>query len=50
MRLAIVELDEPWAVRERSIAVQNLDALPHYARELVDCIRASTSPALRAIA
>jgi DNA-binding transcriptional LysR family regulator len=50
MRLAIVELDEPWAIRERSIAVQNLNALPHYARELVDCIRASTSPALRATA
>jgi DNA-binding transcriptional LysR family regulator len=50
MRLAIVELDEPWAIRERSIAVQNLNALPHYARELVDCIRASTFPALRATA
>jgi DNA-binding transcriptional LysR family regulator len=50
MRLAIVELDEPWAIRERSIAVQNLNALPHYARELVDCIRASTAPALRATA
>lgn len=47
MRLAIVELSEPWAVRERSIVIQKLDALPHYARELVDCIRAAApaSPA-----
>ncbi|HEY1150176.1 MAG TPA: LysR family transcriptional regulator [Pseudoduganella sp.] len=38
MRLALVELKEPWAVRERSVIVQKLDALPHYARELVDFI------------
>ncbi|QDZ26930.1 LysR family transcriptional regulator [Noviherbaspirillum sp. UKPF54] len=38
MRLALVELDEPWAVRERSVVVQQLETLPHYARELVDCI------------
>ncbi|QGZ42167.1 DNA-binding transcriptional LysR family regulator [Pseudoduganella flava] len=40
MRLALVELQEPWAVRERSVVVQALDALPTYARELVDEIRA----------
>jgi len=50
-----VELNEPWAVRERSVVVQNLETMPHYARELVDMIRAfakgtrevqtSTSPA-----
>jgi hypothetical protein len=33
-----VELKEPWAVRERSVVVQKLDALPQYARELVDFI------------
>jgi DNA-binding transcriptional LysR family regulator len=38
MRLALVELKEPWAVRERSVVVQKLDALPQYARELVDFI------------
>lgn len=38
MKLSLVELDEPWAVRERSVVVQQLAALPHYARELVDCI------------
>jgi DNA-binding transcriptional LysR family regulator len=41
MRLALVELDETWAVRERSVVLQSLEALPHYARELVEEIRAS---------
>jgi DNA-binding transcriptional LysR family regulator len=41
MGLSLVELDEPWAVRERSIVAQNLAALPHYARELVEEIRSS---------
>lgn len=38
MQLSLVELAEPWAVRERSVIVQDVDALPHYARELVDLI------------
>ena len=38
MQLALIALDEPWAVRERSVVVQKLDALPLYARELVDFI------------
>jgi DNA-binding transcriptional LysR family regulator len=38
MKLALVELTEPWAVRERSVVVQSLDGLPHYARALVDVI------------
>ncbi len=37
-KLALVELAEPWAVRERSVLVQNLDTLPQYARELVEAI------------
>jgi hypothetical protein len=41
MKLALVELDESWAVRERSVVVQSLDALPHYARSLVEDISAS---------
>lgn len=41
MRLALVELEEPWAVRERSVVVQSLEALPAYARELVDLICSS---------
>jgi DNA-binding transcriptional LysR family regulator len=38
MKLALVDLDEAWAVRERSVVVQQLDTLPPYARDLVDAI------------
>ncbi|MET0961752.1 MAG: LysR family transcriptional regulator [Noviherbaspirillum sp.] len=43
MKLALVELTEPWAVRERSVVVQSLEGLPQYARALVDVI-CSTGP------
>ncbi|MFL6675924.1 MAG: LysR family transcriptional regulator [Massilia sp.] len=39
MQLALVELTDLWAVRERSVVVQKLEALPVYARELVELIR-----------
>jgi DNA-binding transcriptional LysR family regulator len=39
MRLALVELSDLWAVRERSVLVQDLESLPAYARELVELIR-----------
>lgn len=39
MRLALVELSDPWAVRERSVLVQKLENLPAYAQELVRLIR-----------
>jgi len=35
MQLALVELDEPWAVRERSILIRDLDALPGSVRVLI---------------
>lgn len=35
MQLALVELDEPWAIRERSILVRQLDALPGAVRALI---------------
>jgi DNA-binding transcriptional LysR family regulator len=41
MRLSLVELSDPWAVRERSVVVQKLANLPAYAQELVRLIRAS---------
>jgi DNA-binding transcriptional LysR family regulator len=41
MRLSLVELSDPWAVRERSVVVQKLENLPAYAQELVRLIRAS---------
>lgn len=39
MKLALVELTDEWAVRERSIVVQDLEVLPAYAQELVEMIR-----------
>ena len=48
MQLALVELSDPWAVRERSVIVQKLESLPAYARELVELIRSSQLPAERA--
>jgi DNA-binding transcriptional LysR family regulator len=39
MKLALVELTDLWAVRERSVVVQKLEGLPVYARELVELIR-----------
>lgn len=45
MRLALIALTDPWAVRERSVIVQKLDSLPAYAQELVQLIRADPTPA-----
>ena len=45
MNIALVELKDPWAVRERSVIVQKLDTLPAYARELVELIQSSQSGA-----
>ncbi|CAD5110503.1 LysR family transcriptional regulator [Zestomonas carbonaria] len=39
MQLAIVELDEPWAVRERSMLVRDLEALPGSVRALIETLR-----------
>ncbi|MBA1272685.1 LysR family transcriptional regulator [Stutzerimonas azotifigens] len=38
MQLATVTLDEPWAVRERSILVRELDALPGSVRALISTL------------
>ncbi|MNF04051.1 hypothetical protein D3C80_2034840 [compost metagenome] len=35
MNLVTIELDEAWAVRERSILVRELDALPGTVRALI---------------
>jgi DNA-binding transcriptional LysR family regulator len=43
MQLALVELTDLWAVRERSVVVQKLEALPAYARELVNLIRSEST-------
>ncbi|MGE4434754.1 LysR substrate-binding domain-containing protein [Achromobacter sp.] len=39
MKLQVVELDEPWVVRERKLLVRDIDALPGCARELIGQIR-----------
>jgi DNA-binding transcriptional LysR family regulator len=43
MQLSLIELSDPWSVRERSMVVQSLDALPLYARDLVEFIRQQTA-------
>ncbi len=44
MQLVSVALDEPWAIRERSILVRELQALPGVVRALI----ATLMPATRA--
>ncbi|WP_417662772.1 LysR family transcriptional regulator [Pseudomonas sp.] len=39
MELTTIELDEPWTVRERSILVRDLDALPGSVRALIATLR-----------
>ncbi|MNN09461.1 HTH-type transcriptional regulator CysL [compost metagenome] len=41
MALAIVELDELWEIRERSMLVRDLEALPGCARALIETLKAS---------
>jgi DNA-binding transcriptional LysR family regulator len=43
MQLAMVELDEPWAIRERSILVRDLNALPGNVRALIATLRPGQS-------
>lgn len=38
MQLVTVALDEPWAVRERSVLVRELEALPGVVRALIDTL------------
>ncbi|CAG0991205.1 HTH-type transcriptional regulator CysL [Burkholderiales bacterium] len=38
MDIAIVALSDPWAIREMLICMRSLDALPVFARELVDLL------------
>ncbi|MEX0604543.1 MAG: LysR family transcriptional regulator [Marinobacter sp.] len=46
MAISIVELEESWAERERSLIVRELDALPKCGKELVEEIRAQASLAV----
>ena len=47
MGLQIVELDEPWRVRERSILVRDLEALPAVIRALITIFLTQTDKAQR---
>jgi DNA-binding transcriptional LysR family regulator len=40
MGIGIVALDDPWALRELTICVRDLDGLPPSARQLVEHLRA----------
>jgi DNA-binding transcriptional LysR family regulator len=40
MNIAVMELLEPWALRELAICVKRFDALPRHAQQLVDALRA----------
>jgi DNA-binding transcriptional LysR family regulator len=41
MAINVIELTDPWAVRELTICVRDLEALPPYARQLVEHMRRS---------
>lgn len=43
MQLSVVELSDPWSVRERSMVVQDIDTLSPHARNLVEFIREQTA-------
>jgi len=40
LAIAVVALSDPWAPRELTICIRNLAALPPYARQLVEHLRA----------
>ncbi len=50
MAIAIVPVSDPWAVREMKICVRSLEALPTFARELVDLLVGDARAAARASA
>ena len=43
MAIAAVALSDPWALRELTICIRNLAALPPYARQLVEHLRAGAT-------
>ena len=44
MQLALIELTDPWSVRERYILVRDQDKLPSYAQALIDTLRGHYQP------
>jgi hypothetical protein len=45
MNIRIVELSDEWAVRKLQVCIRNLQALPAFARELVELLVAETTAA-----
>jgi DNA-binding transcriptional LysR family regulator len=41
MAISAVRLADPWALRELTICVRDIETMPPYARQLVDHLRAS---------
>jgi len=41
MAISAVQLTDPWALRELTICVRDINALPPYARQLVDHLKVS---------
>jgi DNA-binding transcriptional LysR family regulator len=44
MQLSVVELSDPWSVRERSMVFQNMETLSPHARNLVEFISEQMMP------
>ena len=44
MAITVVDLTDPWALRDLTICIRAFDALPPYAQQLVDHMRASAEP------
>lgn len=40
MAIKVVNLNDPWALRDLSICIRDFEALPPYARQLVEHMRA----------
>jgi DNA-binding transcriptional LysR family regulator len=43
MAIKAVDLTDPWALRDLTICIRDLDALPPFARQLVEHMRAGTN-------
>ena len=43
MAIKVVELTDPWALRDLTICIRDLDALPPFARQLVEHMRKSAA-------
>lgn len=47
LQICIVQLNDPWAARNLLICVQDLEALPTFARDLIECLAEDRESAIR---